>query len=171
MILLLAPCLLFGVNKGTNDKGGSVNVEFDVTIRAGVIDTLAAGIDTLSILGASDTLYTRYYKNWGTDAWVQFAMGGGTTQSFKIILQSCNLGQNTMSDSFFVHRMWINFTGTGDDSCSVKTVSTVIEQEGITIPILLPGAVLGDYFRFYIVSSATQSGNTKFNWIHLTRKK
>ena len=172
LVLMLIPLVAFGLTKATNDRTGSVNVEFDYKIRTGVTTTNLTVIDTALVIGASDTVVTRYYQNFGSDISAQFDLTGGATRDLQIKVQFANTGGSTLADSMFIDHYWINWTGSGPDSARVATVKTDIEIEdnGLTSTILIP-PLGADYFRFYIISNATQSGNTKFNAIRMTRRK
>lgn len=136
-------------------------LEWDFIIRAGDTTQITSGsLDTLSLLGASDTLVTRYYANLGGSISMQIDARGGTAK-YKIIVETIEKGSEAVSDSNFVERMWIHWEGNGDDSCYVTTQNDSIQLENrrsssIFIPPLSIYA-----FRIRAVSLSTQSGNTR----------
>jgi hypothetical protein len=169
-LLLISPIISQDII--SNDEILSQRIDFDYSIRAGVTTQYAANRDTMTILGALDTVVTRYWKNKGGDMSVQFQINNGTAVRLIIEVQAAN-GSEIFADSSFQTLYWIHWTGS--DFACVKTAQDSVRYTGTaaykkTIPIIIPPLGI-DAFRLYIRSSSTCTGTPKIQGIILKRVK
>lgn len=139
-------------------------LHWNYAVRDGSVERMSGEVDTLSVLGASDSLFSDILYNLG-DNNVKFILTGGTTVNLQIRVQMTNSdvhirnGNIILSDSLFKDYYYIQ-TGSTPDSSVVDfdayTFTAVGETHTIVIPLL--GAQL---YRFAVYSTASQSGNTK----------
>lgn len=169
-LLLISPVISQDII--SNDEILSQRIDFDYSIRAGVTTQYAVNRDTMTILGALDTVVTRYWKNKGGDMSVQFQINNGTAVRLIIEVQAAN-GSEIFADSSFQTLYWIHWTGS--DFACVKTAQDSVRYTGTaaykkTIPIIIPPLGI-DVFRLYIRSSSTCTGTSKIQGIILKRVK
>lgn len=159
IMLAFLPTLTAAPRIGTSER--SVNLIWDYTVRAGVTTQLAATIDTMSVLGASDTVVTRYYANLGGDVSLQIYATGGTTKRYKVVIETFDKGTETVDDLLFTPKFYVHWSGYGDANCYVTSAEDSILTTGKSSSLFLP--LLGVYgWRVKIISKSTQVGNTKF---------
>lgn len=120
--------------------------------------------DSVQITGASDSLYSVVYPSLGGDMSLQVRFYGGTTKSFYVLIQAANPGDrvvSTLADSDFVTLYSVAYTGAYATGAVVATTLTALTTAGAvtTPPIIVPPLGAG-YFRFFVYSSGSQSGNT-----------
>jgi len=160
--ILLVPLLAFGQRSGTNSSHKNPTVEWDYRTAAGVDVPYADKTYSVTATGAGDSLYSRFYDNWGGDVSAKIVMTGGTTKRYQIVVQTAEKGTSALADSLFNAMFWLHYGGSeGLDYNYVTTKVDSISSTGVTSSILIP--LLGaDKFRFFIRSLSTQSGNTTF---------
>lgn len=164
-VFLVFPLLVFGQRSGSDAK--NITVIWDKHVRGGTTTELASTIDTLSVLGALDSLYSRFYDNKGGDISLQLDISGGTTQALQVQFQTAEKGAGAVADSMFVPMFWIHYAGAGPDSGYVATKRDSITTTGVSGSILVP-PLSADKWRIAVFSGASQSGNTKIQ-IRATR--
>jgi hypothetical protein len=143
---------------------------WDYTVRNGTTALLDATRDTISILGASDSLYSRWFENWGGDMSLQMITSGGTTKRYRVQIQTAEGGGQAPANANFKPLYWVHYAGNGPDSAYVETVRDSIIIVGTSPSILIPP--LGtDMVRIAVFSNTTQVGNTLINKWRLTRWK
>jgi len=155
--------LMADVTPRIGDSDKDETLQWDFVIRSGDTTQITSGsLDTLSVLGALDTIVTRWYANLYGDINVTIDSRGGTTPRYKIIFETLNKGDETICDSNFVSKFWIHNEGVGDDSAYVNSaVDSILVSNEESSGILIPP--LGVYaWRFRIISLSTQVGNTRF---------
>jgi hypothetical protein len=115
--------------------------------------------DTLSILGASDSLYSLPFKAKDYNS-MQVYFTGGTTANIYYCIQACNGDNDVMSENWKAY-YWLYWTGSGHDSCYVNTASTVNSKKNAYTSVFPIPALGAGWFRICVYSGATQSGNTR----------
>lgn len=149
------------VAPGTRIYEGKLH--WNYAVRDGEVERMTGEVDTLSVLGASDSLFSDVLYNLG-DNNIKFILTGGTV-NLQIRVQTTNsdvnirTGNIVLSDTLFKDYYYIK-TGSTPDSSMVDfnayTFTAVGETHTIVVPLL--GAQL---YRYAIYSTASQSGNTK----------
>lgn len=164
LIFAIFPFLLLAqVTPRIGNSDHDETLMWDYHIRGGDTTQVSSGsLDTLSVLGALDTIVTRWYANLYGDINVTVDSRGGSTPRYKIIFETLNKGDESVADSNFVSKFWLHNEGVGDDSAYVNSaVDSILvtdeESSGILVP---PLGVYG--WRFKIISLSTQVGNTRF---------
>jgi len=162
LVIVLLAVITINVNaqnpprRGNNGK--NVSLVYDYRVAVGDT-TYYSGDKTDGLLtGASDSLYTRWYDFMG-DISIQVEAYGGTTANYYIVIQTANLGNETSDSLNFADAAWLAWTGAGLDNAAMKTTSTMSDQQGCSIPMLV-ARLAANKFRVLVYSAATQSGNT-----------
>jgi len=148
---------LFGQNEVTRKFSGTAAIDWDYVIRDGTTTTLTAGQDTISVLGASDTLVSRYWSQWGGDMNIQLDLYGGTP-SIYFKVQAANKS-SYFADSSFTTFGYLEYAGGGIGNNYFTEDSVEVTSSGLSMPILVP-PLGSDVFRILAYSDGSQSGNT-----------
>jgi len=156
-LILLSYHSIYSQNEISNKMAGATVLEWDYTIRTGDTTACSAGRDTISVLGASDTLVSRFFQNLGGDMSIQFDLQGGTP-SIYFVVESAIRNEN-FADSSFQKFGYLEFSGNGINDNYFTGDSVAVTASGQSCHILVP-PIGGDVFRIFTYSSASQSGNT-----------
>lgn len=149
--LLIIPCLLLGRERRENVKWVSYT-------RTGTTTTVQPQ-DTMSVLGASDSLLSAIYPNNGNNINLTAIFTGGTTQRVKLIIEGANDDADITDNTYFQPYYWVHFNGLGHDSCYVATKLDSCTKSGTSSGIYVPMLGIG-FWRIRAISTAQQSGNT-----------
>lgn len=167
LILVLLFGTAFGQTRENEYNQGSFDLNFDYRTSVGSNTTLTA--DTASLLGANDTLVTRWFPTEGDFA-VSLIDTGGSTISYSVIVEASIIGTSTSADSAFKPIYSLDWTGNYLDNAKVSTSSTpvAITKLGQTPPIFVP-ALMYNRFRFMLISGATHVGDTFFQKLRIKK--
>ena len=164
MLLLLCATLL---NATITPKRGktkqNITILWDYYVRDGDTTQISTEQDTISALGAKDSLFSRFYENRGEQKLsLTLNSSGGSIRRYSAIIQTVDRGGEEISVGDFKNRYWVHFEGAGDDSCYVATALDSCTVTGRSSGIFVP--LLGVYaWRLLIITNSTHSGNTLFN--------
>lgn len=169
-LLLISPVI--SQNIISNDEILSQRIDFDYSIRAGVTTQYSANRDTMTILGALDTVVTRYWKNKNGDMSIQLYIDSGTAVRLSVEIQAINSSE-ILADSNFATLYWVHWNGSG--YCYIQTKEDSIYYTGTgtykkTAPIIIPSCGI-DAYRIRIISKSTCTGTPFIRGIILKRIK